>query len=72
MGVTYNSRIKKWKVCRVNGRTHHPYEELVTGLSLYEAEVEASWRRKYPLAVEGAGYIAIFPNRAKVYRKEAP
>ena len=71
-GVTYDSRIKKWKVCRVNSCSHHPCEELVTGLSLYDAVVEARWRRKYPRAEAGPGYIAIFPNRAKVYRKEAP
>ena len=69
-GVTYDSRIKKWKVCRVNSRTDHPCEELVTGLSLYDAVVELRWRRKLPRGNMNF-YYAVVPNRAKVYKKEA-
>lgn len=68
-GVTYNSRIKKWKVCRVNSYTHHPCEELVTGLSLYDAVVELRWRRKLPREDKWS-YYAVVPNREKVYRNE--
>ena len=69
-GVIYDSRIKKWKVCRVNSITHHPCEELVTGLSLYDAVVEKRWRDKLPRD-DMRFYYAVVPNRAKVYKKEA-
>lgn len=59
-------RIKKWKVCRVNWSTHHPCEEVVTGLPLYDAEVELKWWRM----AEPNKSFALFPNREKVYRKE--
>lgn len=68
-GVAYDSRIKKWKVCRCNVVTHHPCEELVTGLSLYDAVVELRWRKKLPRA-DTWSYFAVVPNRAKVYKKE--
>ena len=70
-GVTYSRNIKKWKVCRVNSRTHHLCEELVTGLSLYDAVVELRWQRKCQSEYPQGYYFAIFPNREKIYRKEA-
>lgn len=67
-GVTYDSRIKKWKVCRV--AFGYPVEELVTGLSLYDAVVEKRWREKYP-PYEGVwrNKFGIFPQRAKIHKE---
>lgn len=58
----------KYKVCRTEWvyALHRsvPVEELVTGVSLYDAEVELKWKRQ----VEPNGSFGIFRNREKVYR----
>lgn len=62
------AREPKYKVCRTKWnfalQQFVPVEELVTGLSLYDAEVELKWKRK----VEPNGSFGIFGNREKVYR----
>ena len=58
----------KYKVCRTEWvfalQRFVPVEELVTGLSLYDADVELKWKRK----AEPNGSFGIFGNREKVYR----
>ena len=62
------ARNPKYKVCRTEWvyalQRFVPVEELVTGVSLYDAEVELKWKRK----VEPNGSFGIFGNREKVYR----
>lgn len=62
------TRGRKYKVCRYEWlqalQRPVPVEELVTGLSQYDASVELAWRRK----VEPNGQFMIFGNREKVYR----
>ena len=62
------ARVRKYKVCRTEWvfalQRYVPVEELVTGLSYYDASVELAWRRK----AEPNGNFMIFGNREKVYR----